>query len=148
MQLEAPVRMKSSKKSMKVEEFEISAWKDDDGLMRLEICHAKGRDVFRGLNLPWESDAVGGRVTFTSNPHIIELECGTDSDDRRESPKLLREAGRDPVFRAWFMKRCGGRKRTPEQWALAIEEARRQEGRDPETGALLPPDQTQVDRLA
>ncbi len=137
MQLEAPVRMKPAKKSMRVEEFDISAWKDEDGLMRLEIRHVNGRQVFRGLNLPWESDAVGGKVAFTSNPYIIELECGADSDDRRESPKLLREAGRDPVFRAWFTKRCAGRRYSPEQWAAAIEETRRKEGRDTETGALL-----------
>lgn len=137
MQLETPVRRKPAKKSMQVEEFEISAWKDDDGLMRLEIRHINGRDVFRGLNLPWESQAVGGRVAFTSNPYIIELECGTDSDDRRESPGFLREAGCDPVFRAWFMKRNAGRKYSPEEWASAIEAIRREEGRDRETGALL-----------
>lgn len=137
MQLETLVRNKPAKKSMRVEEFDISAWRDDDGLMRLEIKHVSGRDVFRGLNLPWESDAVSGKVAFTSNPYIIELECGDDSDDRRESPKLLREAGRDPVFRAWFMRRSSGRKYSPEQWASAIEETRRKEGRDTETGALL-----------
>lgn len=137
MKIEAPHRVKAAKKSMQVEGFEVSAWKDGDGLIRMEIRNANGQEVFHGLNLPWESLAGSGRVVFTSNPYIIESVCPVDSDDGRESPRFLRDAGKDSVFRAWFMKSNVSRNISPEQVATSIETTRRREGRDPETGALL-----------
>jgi hypothetical protein len=140
MTIEAPIKGVSTKKSMQIADFEISAWKGEDGLMRMEIRNLKGHDVLHGLNLPWESGALSGRLVFTSNSYIIDSECTGDSDDYRQSPRFLREAGKDPVFRVWFMKGATEEAASPEHKAMLIEVIRREEGRDVETGVLISAD--------
>lgn len=130
------------KKSMEVEGYKITAWKGKDGLMRLEVEAADGREFVTGLNHSWEQD---GRIMFTDNSTIIE--CLTDSsrsDDCRESPGRLHKWGQDPMFHSWFAGSNDYGTRGPDEWASSIERTRRREGRDIETGALMAPNKEAV----
>ena len=52
MQIETPRRTGTARKSMQVEGFEISAWRDADGLMRMEIRGLPGQDVSQRQSRP------------------------------------------------------------------------------------------------
>ena len=121
-----------NKVSMLAGKFKVSAWQDKCGLFRLVIRNVEGGRVIGGLNHPWERTTKNSvRLICTDNRYISDEVCDFSSPDWRISPQFLRRAGKDSVYRAWFM---AGRSGTPEAMADRIEEIRRKEGRDPRTG--------------
>lgn len=96
-----------------------------NGLLHVLVCARSKREV---LAVDYNNKVRDGcdSVSFSDNPNI--LDCVTSSGpfetnaDLSYSPKALRKAGKDPVFRKWWIKSNKG---TPEQWAEKIEERQR-----------------------
>lgn len=128
------------KQSMTAGGFKITAWKDAAGLMRMEIKSTHGREVLHGLDTLWErSGNWWEHLAFTDNENIIEYlsDLRGQEEDGQTSPGKLRLWAKDPVFNAWFKGHSGGTLGSPLELAKQIEAARRRDGRDPATGAML-----------
>ena len=115
--------------------WKVSAWIDRDGFLRTDVVGPLGAEVLP-LPHPWAQTAGKfGRQVYTANENVIEFETANKHEDMRYSPSLLRRVSADKQFNAyWHLE---GEKRSPSVVADSIEQARRKEGRDIETGKQL-----------
>lgn len=120
------------KKKMQLAGFKIEA-EIRGGLLFVSVGSRSRREV---LAVDFNSEKRDGwdGASFSDNPHIVD--CATSSGafqarpDGTYSPTALRRAGKDPVFRAWWI---ATNKETPEQWAARIETRRRMAAKQSES---------------
>lgn len=119
------------KKKIKVGGFKVSACVVGNGILQVRIENARGGRVTM-IDYPGSGCDRKSETSFYSiNPVIVDYERqGSRSprwrgEDDRVNPEPLREAGKDPGFRSWWMKLYDGE--TPEEAAAEIERKRAKE---------------------
>lgn len=120
------------KKKMQLAGFKMEA-EIRGGLLYVSVGSRSKREVL-AVDLNCEKRDGWDGAAFSDNPHIVD--CATSSGpfqarpDGTYSPAALRRAGKDPVFRAWWI---ATNKETPERWAARIEERRRMAAKQTES---------------
>lgn len=113
------------KKKMQLAGFKIEA-EIREGLLFVSVGSRAKREVL-AVDFDCAKRAGWDGTSFSDNPNIVD--CATSSGafqarpDGTYSPTALRRAGKDPVFRAWWI---AANKETPEQWAKRVEARRRE----------------------
>lgn len=123
------------KKKMELAGFRIEA-EVRGGLLFVSVGSRSKREVL-AVDLDCAKRANWDGVSFSDNPNIVNCITSSgpfqDRPDGTYSPTALRRAGKDPVFRAWWI---ATNKETPEHWAARIEDGCRKIAKQSSSGQI------------